>query len=199
LRQNAQERNMNKSKAKALILERRPWKVQVADPFRSAKEDLDWFFHRGESECGVQSNFNALIRALKFSTTHQEESAEDQLISMIDGRSREKDLQSIMDGTRKYRKILARYQKLSIKSQFILQNFYYEKQYDISVELFFGAGINLIPHTATFQKIKNKVDNLDQLKNLIIHDRRRMQKIKKEIAEMFLTALAEYSGEICNN
>lgn len=189
---------MGKNKS-SLILEKRPFKIEIPDKLKKAKEDLDWFFYQGESQCGVQSNFNALIRALKNSTTHQEESAEDQLISMIDGRGpfRQRDFQSIMDSTSKYRKVLSRYQKLSSHSKLILELFYYEKQYDISVELFFGAGITLIPQTKTFQKIKDKIDNLDELKNFIIHDRRRMQKIKKEIIEMFLTVLNEYSAECC--
>lgn len=177
---------------KQLILERRPWKIEIPDKFKKAKEELDWFFQQGEASCGVQSNFNALIRALKNSTTHQEESAEDQLISMIDRSIRQKDLQSIMDATCKYRKILAKYQKLSKTSKIILEAFYHEKQYDISVELFFGPGIGLIPYTNTFQKIKDKINSLDELKNFIIHDRRRMQKIKKEIMEMFQVAINEY-------
>lgn len=177
---------------KQLILEKRPWKVEIPDKLKKAKEEVDWFFYQGEASCGVQSNFNALIRALKNSTSHQEESAEDQLVSLID---KQRDFQSIMDSTSKYRKILSKYQKLSTRSKVILESFYDEKQYDISVELFFGAGIGLIPYTDTFQKIKDKINSLDKLKNFIIHDRRRMHKIKKEIMQMFQAAINEYDAK----
>lgn len=181
---------------KAMVLEKRPFEtITVPETLTKVKKDLDWFFYQGEADCGVKSNFNALIRALKFSTTHQEESAEDQLVSMID---KQRDFQSIIDSTSKYRKILSKYQKLSSHSKLVLEAFYYEKQYDISVELFFGAGITLIPQTKTFLKlnstIKEKVTNLDQLKNFILHDRRRMNKIKKEITEMFIDALTEFNS-----
>lgn len=173
-----------------LLLENRPFLVKVPSELNSAQRDLDWFFRQGESDCGVKSNFDALIRALKFSTSHQDETAEDQLINSID---KQRSFQSIMDGTHRYRRVLSSYQKISKTAKVILENFYYEKQFDTSVELFFGAGISLIPMTNTFKKLESKINTLDDLKNFILHDRRRMNKIKTEITTLYFSAVKEYS------
>lgn len=188
-------------KGKNLVLENRPFAVKVPTELMAAQRDLNWFFYQGESDCGVKSNFDALIRALKFSTTHQDESAEDQLISLVD---KQRDFQSVMDSTKKYRKIFSIYRQLSKSSKVILENFYYEKQFDTSVELFFGGGISLIPMTPTFKKMQNiqfakKINNLDELKNHIIHDRRRMTKIKNEITELYFSAVSEFNEKKGNN
>lgn len=177
-------------KGKNLVLENRPFTVKVPIELTAAQRDLNWFFYQGESDCGVRSNFDALIRALKFSTTHQDETAEDQLIALVD---KQRDFQSVMDSTKKYRRILSTYQKLSSTSKVILENFYYEKQFDTSVELFFGGGISLIPMTSTFKKLEKKVTSLDDLRNFIIHDRRRMTKIKNEIIELYFSAVSEFN------
>lgn len=180
---------MNKKLSEAL---KRPFgNVPIPKELKKVHQELSWLYQEGESNCGIQSNFNAMIKALKTSATHQETSAEDQLNALID---HQHSFDHILRSTSKWKKIMNKFQSLSPHSKNTLEYFFYEKQYDVSVEMFFGQGAALIPYTATFQeKFIDKIVDLNQLKYHIIHDSRRMKKIKSEIAELYISALQEYS------
>lgn len=178
---------------KKLTLLKRPFNNVVipAELLKSHKE-LCWLYQEGESSCGVKSNFNSMIRALKTSASHQDETAEDQLCALID---HQRSLTDIFKSSRQWRNIIYSLEVLPSKSKAIIEYFFYEKQFDPSVEMFFGQGIALITLTPTFKsKFSTTITNLNQLKHHIIHDQRRMLKIKKEISELYLQALTDYNS-----
>lgn len=178
-----------------MIIEVRPFKIKVPNKLERAQRELDWFFHEGDSACGIKSNFDSFIRACKTSASHEETDAEDQLVSYIDNKYN-KTFDNIMHGAGKYSTIDRRFRKLSYHAQRVLQTFYYEKQYDKSVEQFFGKGIELVRLSPSFSTLKSDVESL---KKFICNKKKKKEilaQIKREVRDMYLSSLEEYARVI---
>lgn len=173
---------------KQLVIEGRPFKIKVSKNLIQSQKELDWYFQEGEAALGIKSNFDTLIRALQSSGQHEEVDAEEQLAAQIDAK-RSMSFESIMKSAGKYNKIDTKFKKLKPHTQQIFQHFYREKQFDKSIEQYFGAGLCLVELTPTFKKVDK---NIDELKHSIIHQKGVMAKIKEEVKEMYLSALLEY-------
>lgn len=166
----------------------RPFVFLTSDLLKPFHEELQYFFQQSDAACEISSNYQAFLFAMVNSCSIS--SAEEQLLDCLDKRRSEEDkLKSIG----KNRTINNKFVQLSAYDQRVLSYFFYEQQFDRSLEAHFGQGIKLIPLTKSFKKLPVQWQNLNKLQFVLIHERKLIDKIKKEVSEIYLTVLEKYA------
>lgn len=155
--------------------------------------DLEWLFYESESALGIQSNFSSLIHALKFSTAHQKEFDRQAFNEAIQVQSRGYDLLKAIGRERNIHRI---YQKLSKRTQIILEAYYADGQFDAVVSRDFGPGIGLIPYTAAGKELSRIALQDSEGANQALRNAYKKLRIvlKKQVQDMHTKAVEEYTA-----
>lgn len=173
-----------------------------------AHKALEWYFYFSESSMGWKSNFNSMMRAWFYSTKHEDENIEDQLISILDFQDRKVD---VLDAAAKERKIFQAYQACSPREQSVLLAYFEERQPQIDIKFLFDTklyttttkdgktieldglapGIRLLAWTNTASSIDDF--GLNWLKKAVKKDPNSFNKIREEADQLYLDALKAFS------
>lgn len=162
--------------------------TDIPKELKQSQKELDWFFYEGESSCGLTSNHEALMFQMAGSIGVSD--ITEQFVEYID---KKRSQEQIFRSVSKYRKINNKFNKLPVITQRTLELFYYEQQFDRSLEGHFGPGLKLVPHTKAFNDLPKQWQNHEKLKYCLIHQRKLIDRMKKEVKELYLQSLKQYS------
>lgn len=158
-----------------------------------AQEELNWFFWQGESDCGIHSNYATLFSALLYAMSATEAEVVD-IQSYTQMAISEASSHRTLGAISKYRKILKKYQSISASAKVILEKYYEERQFHPEMQDF-GPGINLIPHTQLGREMEKQFLQNPSDK-LIKHFKSVKKGLKKQVHQLYLSALQEYAEVI---
>lgn len=154
-------------------------------------KDIEWLFWESDAAMGISSTYSAFIQACKYSTRHQDEV---DLQAFAELCVNETTAYDILAATRKNRRILKAYQRLSAKHKVTLEAYYEARQYDQAITSDFGQGIGLIPYTAIGKQLsKLALQNADGANpELRRQYKKSKETLKNQVEALYKAAVDSY-------